>query len=101
MTGPVYPSSFQKFGLEYLVPEEHDRLTIDRIIFNELVYGDIRESSKVSFHDIIEKLKQSGCDSVVLGCTEIPLIVQAEESPLPVLDSTRILARAALKESIT
>jgi aspartate racemase len=100
MEGPVYPEVFEKSGMDYLIPEKDERIRINEIIFSELVYGVIREESKRFFLDVIGKLKSEGCDSVVLGCTEIPLIVLPEESSLPVLDSTRILSRAALEYSI-
>jgi aspartate racemase len=96
MTGPVYPDAYAKYRLGYAIPDEKIREKIDRIIFNELVYGDIKPGSKNYFLDLIREFKKHGCDSVVLGCTEIPLIVLPGESSLPVLDSTRILARAAL-----
>jgi len=101
MTGPVYPSAYDKFQLAYLIPEEPNREKIDAIIFDELVYGKIKHDSKKYFLDQIIQAMDNGCDSVVLGCTEIPLIVLPEESPLPVLDSTRILARAALRFALS
>ena len=100
MEGPVYPEIFEKRKISYCIPEKNDRIRINKIIFSELVYGIIIEESKRFFLDVINDLKSQGCDAVVLGCTEIPLIVLPEESPLPVLDSTRILARAALIYSL-
>lgn len=100
MEGPVYPEVFSGSGLDLMIPGKDERIRINEIIFNELVYGVIREESKRFFLDVIGKLKSEGCDSVVLGCTEIPLIVLPDESSLPVLDSTRILSRAALEYSI-
>jgi aspartate racemase len=100
MEGPVYPEVFDKNKIDYKTPAKNERDVINEIIFNELVYGVVREKSKIFFHDLIREFRAEGCDSVVLGCTEIPLIVLPEESPLPVLDSTRILARAALRHSI-
>jgi aspartate racemase len=99
MTGPVYPDAYDKSGLTCMIPEAEIREKIDGIIFNELVYGEINTGSRDFFLEQIGSFKKAGCDSVVLGCTEIPLIVLPEESPLPVLDSTRILARAALRFS--
>ena len=101
MTGPVYPDAFEKFTLEYEIPDQATREKIDSIIFNELVYGEITQNSKNYFLDQILTFMNKGCDSVVLGCTEIPLIVQPGESPLPVLDSTRLLARAALRLALS
>ena len=96
MTGPVYAEAFSKNKLDSRIPDQAVREKIDTIIFDELVYGEIRDESREFFLSQIKILKESGCDSVVLGCTEIPLIVLPDESPLPILDSTRILARAAL-----
>jgi aspartate racemase len=100
MEGPVYPEILGEKNIDYLIPSEKQRLKINDIIFNELVYGIIKEESKTYFSNVINELKSKGCDSVVLGCTEIPLIVFPEDSSLPILDSTRTLARAALKYSV-
>lgn len=100
MEGPVYPEVFQRRKVSYCIPGEDQRIRINDIIFNELVYGTINSDSKDYLLRVIDELKLKGCDSVVLGCTEIPLIVLPGESSLPVLDSTRILARAALQYSI-
>jgi aspartate racemase len=100
MEGPVYPEILDGEKIDYIIPSEAKRVKINSIIFNELVYGIITEVSKSYFLNIVEELRSEGCDAVVLGCTEIPLIVLPEESTLPVLDSTRILARAALKFSL-
>ncbi|MDP4223095.1 MAG: amino acid racemase [Bacteroidota bacterium] len=100
MEGPVYHDALAKHHIRFHIPPEKERQKINMIIFKELVYGVINGASKRYFHDVINKFKSDGCDSVILGCTEIPLIVLPAESPLPVLDSTRILARAALRHSI-
>jgi aspartate racemase len=100
MEGPVYPEVLKKAGLDYRVPSPLDREKIDKIIFDELVNGQFRSESLGVFRSIIDRLKSEGCDAVVLGCTEIPLLVTPETSPLPVLDSTRLLARAALRKAI-
>jgi aspartate racemase len=96
MTGPVYPSILDRIGIRCTVPGEDDRLRIDDIIFRELVAGVCAESSRRYFNDVIARLKEEGCEAAVLGCTEIPLLVDPADCPLPVLDSTRLLARAAL-----
>jgi aspartate racemase len=101
MTGPVYPETFEKFQLDYLIPDKPAREKIDAIIFDELVYGEIKQDSKKYFLEQIREARDNGCNSVVLGCTEIPLIVLPDESPLPVLDSTRLLARAALRHALS
>jgi aspartate racemase len=100
MEGPVYPSALEEYGIGSEVPVEADRERINRIIFKELVNGIFLEESRLYFNEVSDKLKGRGCDAVVLGCTEIPLIVRADDSPLPPLDSTRLLARAALKKAL-
>ena len=100
MTGPVYPGMLKKFDIDSQIPSDNDRERIDDIIFKELVNGVFTEASRLYFNTVIEKLKDSGCDAAVLGCTEIPLLVDPEDCPLPVLDSTRLLARAAIKEAL-
>jgi aspartate racemase len=100
MTGPVYPHILKQHGISSQIPEEDDRKQINTIIFKELVNGIFKEESRLYFNRVIQKLKDKGCDAVVLGCTEIPLLVNPDDSPLPTLDSTRLLARAALKEAL-
>jgi aspartate racemase len=100
MEGPVYPDVLSEFKIEREIPDESDRERINDIIFNELVNGLFPESSRLYLNEVTEKLKQRGCDAVVLGCTEIPLIVRPDDCPLPTLDSTRLLARAALARAI-
>ena len=99
MEGPVYPGKLAEKGIAHAIPEPADRERINAIIFEELVYGRFTEESRAFFNDVIGRLKEAGCDAVVLGCTELPLIVRPEESPLATLDSTRLLARAALREA--
>ncbi len=100
MEGSVYPEILDELKINYSIPDEDQRIKINDIIFNELVYGIIKKESKKYLMVIIDELKSGGCDSVVLGCTEIPLIVMPDDSSLPVLDSTRILARAALRYAV-
>jgi len=99
MEGSVYPSKLSDFGIEYRIPAIEDRRHINEIIFDQLVCGRFSSEARTYFNKIINELKKQGCDAVVLGCTELPLIVTQEISPLPTLDSTRILARAALKKA--
>ena len=82
------------------IPEPADRERINAIIFDELVQGELKHESRRYFQKVIETLRTRGCDAVVLGCTEIPLLVSETDSSLPVIDSTRTLARAALRESL-
>jgi len=100
MTGHVYPEALKEVGISCQPPKEHDRERIDTIIFTELVNGILTEESRLYFNAVIQKMKDRGCDAVVLGCTEIPLIVDPNDCPLPTLDSTRLLAKAALNESL-
>ncbi|MFZ0744119.1 MAG: amino acid racemase [Terracidiphilus sp.] len=96
----VYPGKLGERGLEYVRPNAADREEINRIIMDELVYG-IFKLEGVAYHQqVMGRLKAEGCDAVVLGCTEIPLIMNDGNSPLPTLDSTRLLARAALRRAI-
>jgi aspartate racemase len=100
MEVPVYPNKLAARGIEHRFPEIKDREHINEIIFNELVYGRFSSEARAYFNEVIGRFKNQGCDAVVLGCTEIPLLVTQESSPLPILDSTRLLARAALKKAI-
>ena len=97
---PVYHNSLKKFGIKCEIPKEVDINKIDHIIFEELVNGIIKEESRLYFNRVIKKLKDNGCDAVILGCTEIPLLIDANDCPLPVLDSTRLLARAAITKAL-
>lgn len=92
----VYPDKLAARGLEYMRPDNAERDETSRIIMDELVYGVFKPEAVASFQRVIARMKDEGCDAVVLGCTEIPLIIDDANSPLPTLDSTRLLARAAL-----
>lgn len=100
MTGPVYPDALEKVGIACEIPDEAARERIDHLIFTELVNAVFTEASRNYFNEVMSALKGRGCDAAVLGCTEIPLLVKPEESPLPTLDSTRLLARAALRKAL-
>jgi aspartate racemase len=96
----VYPHELFDRGLGYMRPHLAEREEINRIIMDELVRGIFKPEQVAYFQKVIGRLKTEGCDAVVLGCTEIPLIMNDANSPLPTLDSTRLLARAALKKAI-
>lgn len=96
----VYPQALAAQGLEYLRPGPEARAEINRIIFEELVRGVQRLEAVRYFQGVFAQLQGAGCDAVVLGCTEIPLIMHDGNSPLPTLDSTRLLARAALQRAL-
>ena len=96
----VYPSKLSSHNIDYLLPREEERCEINRIIMDELVYGNFRSKGIMYFQNTIKRMKQEGCDAVILGCTEIPLIISDENSALPTLDSTRLLACEAIKRAI-
>jgi aspartate racemase len=96
----VYPSKLQAAGLECVKPPAGERAEMNRFIMDELVYGRFTPEAVRFFQSVIGGLKAQGCDAVILGCTEIPLIIDDSNSPLPALDSTRLLARAALHKAI-
>jgi aspartate racemase len=96
----VYPEKLSARGLEHLRPNIAEREEITRIIMDELVRGVFKPEAVTYFQRVIERMKDEGCDSVVLGCTEIPLIMNDANSPLPTLDSTHLLARAALRRAV-
>lgn len=100
MSGPVYPEVFEKYALKVSAPAEGDQKIVDDIIFKELVNGIFTESSRLRYNEVIDRMKARGCDCVILGCTEIPLLVRPDDCPLPGLDSTRLLARAAVEAAL-
>jgi len=100
MTGPVYPGALGRRGIGWEIPDEADRAMIHAVIFDELCLGAITDESRAAFVTVIDKLADRGCDSVALVCTEIPLLVTPEVSPLPTLDSTRLLAAAAVETAL-
>jgi aspartate racemase len=97
MEGPVYPSRLARAGIDHRVPNPSQRERINQVIYEELVCARFLPASLAYFQDVIHDLANGGCDAVALACTEIPLLVSEADSPLPILDSTRILARAALR----
>jgi aspartate racemase len=96
----TYPEVLAARGLEYVRPDTAEREEISRIIMDELVYGVFKPEAIACFQRVIGRMKDERCDAVVLGCTEIPLIMNDSNSPLPTLDSTRLLARAALRQAV-
>jgi aspartate racemase len=101
MTGSVYAEALQRRGLRRLVPGDARRGQINRAIFEELCRGTFLPSTTDMFLDAIRDLATAGADCAILGCTEIPLIINEENSPLPVLDSTRLLATYAVREALS
>lgn len=100
VSSEVYPQKLQAQGLDFVRPTDSDRDDIGNLIMDELVYGVFRPETVARFQQVIRDLQHRGCDAVILGCTEIPLIISDRNSPLPTLDSTRLLARAALRKAI-
>lgn len=99
--GPVYPDALASRGLSFERPDTDERAAMGRVIMEELVKGVFRDEAVRLFQAVMTRMKASGCDAVALGCTEIPLIMNDGNSPLPTLDSTRLLARAALAAAVS
>lgn len=99
VSSEVYPEKLNPRGLDYMRPTAVERREINRIIFAELVCGIFSSEAINYFQQVIARMKADGCDAVILGCTEIPLLINDANSPLPTLDSTRLLARAALRRA--
>jgi aspartate racemase len=97
----VYPQQLSAHGLEYVRPSSAERDAINRIIMEELVCGVFKPEAIARLQAVMHRLQAQGCDAVVLGCTEIPLLMNDANSPLPTLDSTRLLARAAVRRALT
>jgi aspartate racemase len=89
-----------RHGLEVLVPEAADRQTVHRIIYDELVQGQVKEASRAAYRGIIAKLVAEGAEAIILGCTEIMLLVRTEDSPMPLFDTTAIHADAAVEAAL-
>ena len=100
MEGPVYPRAFAGRGIAFELPDSADRQIVHAVIFDELVNGVFSERSRGEYVRVIEGLAARGCDAVALVCTEIPLLVTPDVSPLPTFDSTRLLARAAFEVAV-
>jgi aspartate racemase len=100
MEGPAYPAAVARAGLKMSTPSKDDRVRLDRIIFDELCQGRFTDTARAEFVRVIEGLEAKGCDAVALSCTEIPILVRPEDSPLPTLDSTRLLAHEAVRVAL-
>ncbi|MGN6579936.1 MAG: aspartate/glutamate racemase family protein [Bordetella sp.] len=101
MASDVYPGVLSKFDIRHLVPETSERNEIGRIIMNELVNGLHKPASVQFLQDVIVRMQERGCDAVILGCTELPIVLDDANSALPTLDSTRLLADAAIQHAIS
>ena len=100
MQGTVYQPIFEHHRIEIVLPPVPKRIELDRIIRTELIRGHYLPPSLAYVQDIISTMAASGADAVILGCTELPLLLSEEPSSLPLLDSTRLLATAALTTSL-
>lgn len=90
----------QRFGLEVLIPEERDRANVHKVIFSELCLGQTLDASRQFYRDVIQRLVERGAEAIILGCTEIMLLISGEDSPVPLFDTTAIHVQAALKEAL-
>jgi aspartate racemase len=100
MDGPIYPRALGAHGIAAELPDADDRRLVNEIIFEELVNGAFTAASRREYVRVVEQLAARGCDAVALVCTEIPLLLTPDASPLPTLDSTRLLARAAFEVAV-
>lgn len=100
VSSEVYPERLKERGLACVCPGDAERDESGRLIMEELVNGVFRPETVAYFRKVIGGLQAKGCDAVILGCTEIPLIIDDRNSPIPTLDSTRLLARAALRRAV-
>jgi aspartate racemase len=100
MEGTVYREVLLNRGIEAVIPEAEHRERLNTLVFEELVKGIFKTSTREYFQSVAANLTKSGCDGVVMGCTEIPLILRQEDVEVPLLDSTRLLAKAALEEAL-
>jgi aspartate racemase len=97
MEDPFYAEALAERGIEVVVPDRAGRAYVDGVIYDELVAGQIRDASRRGFLEVAEALVQRGAEGIVLGCTEIPLLLHQEDAPVPLLDTTAIHAEAALR----
>ena len=101
MEGQVYPKVLSSRNIEVVIPQPEQREEINSLILDELVKGTLKDSTRDYFRRSVAELAAAGCDAVVMACTEIPLVLRAEDVEIPLLDSTRLLAKAALKEALS
>ncbi len=90
----------ERYFIDVIIPEAEDRKTVHNIIYKELCLGEIRESSREKMKTIIETLVSKGAEGIILGCTEIPLLIEQKDSPVPIFDTTRIHAEAAVEKAL-
>ena len=100
MQNDFYQKAFRKHGIEVIVPLQEDQKFINEVIFKELTFHIIKDESKQEYIEIIKRLQNEGAEGVILGCTEIPLLIKEEDSPIPVFDTTTLHALAALEYAL-
>lgn len=100
MQDDFYPLAFTKYDLEIITPSERDQEYINRVIWEELTHHILKEESRKRFLEVIKRLQAEGAEGVILGCTEIPLLIKQEDCKIPVFDTTTIHALAVLKRAI-
>ncbi|HYO91359.1 MAG TPA: amino acid racemase [Pyrinomonadaceae bacterium] len=100
MEGKVYEKVLASRGIRAVIPEADERQRVNAFIFDELVQGTLKNATRDYFRGVVAELARAGCDAVVMACTEIPLILRQEDVEVPLLDSTRLLARAAVEEAV-
>jgi aspartate racemase len=100
MFGSTYQTALGLKGIQVLIPGEVDVEGLNTIIFRELVYGVVRKESQSRVMEVVRGLSAQGCEAVVLGCSEAPLLINQENSPLPVYDATDLLAEGAVRYAI-
>ncbi|MCX6655879.1 MAG: amino acid racemase [Candidatus Bathyarchaeota archaeon] len=100
MNKPYYREGLAKFGIKVIVPDKEDQAYIGKVIFEELSYGILKEESRRDYLEIMERLKEKGAQGIILGCTEIPLLIKQEYTKIPVFDTTSIHAEAALQHAL-
>jgi aspartate racemase len=97
MEGPIYPSQFKRYGIDLCVPDPSERERLNRLLFDEMIYGKFTVEAREYVLQLLRKMKLQGCDAAGLCCTELPVLLKAVDSPIPLLDSTKILAHAAIE----
>jgi len=100
MEQDFYKARVETFGITVLVPQAEERVEINRIIYDELCLGEIKDSSKNYYLQVIDNLVQSGAQGVILGCTEIGLLIKQNHVDIPIFDTTMIHAQAAVNKAI-
>lgn len=100
LTQDFYKQKIINSGIDVVIPNNHDINIINDIIFNELVLGKIKNNSKLKYLEIIEKLKKSGAEAIILGCTEIGSLICQRDTDLPIYDTTLIHSKEAIKECL-